>query len=153
MFAAERLVQGLCAETRAGRSWMLTLSTEVAPAWLAFHGPQGAGGEPPVISTGAPRIELWPAGGANRPVVALPIAANQDFRGDLHRLGQHRLEPFNGWLLMLGLIHALDEAARARPRVPVVGHALTAAGTPTLAAWASALTLADLQSGLLHARR
>lgn len=152
MFAAERLVQKMCAETRAGRSWLLTLSKDAAPAWLAFHGPQGAGGEPPVISTGAPRIELWPAGGANRPVVALPIAANQDFRGDLHRLGQRRLEPFNGWLLMLGLIHALDEAARARPRVPVVGNSLTCAGAPTLSDWASALTLGDLEIALHRAR-
>ena len=152
MFAAERLVQKMCVETRAGRSWMLTLSKEESPAWLAFHGPQGAGSEPPVISASAPRIELWPAGGANRPAVALPIAANQDFRGDLHRLGQRRLEPFNGWLLMLGLIHALDEAARARPRMPVVGDTLTAAGAPTLAAWASTLTLANFQFALLHTR-
>ena len=150
MFAAERLVQKMCVETRAGRSWMLTLSKEESPAWLAFHGPQGAGGEPPVISASAPRIELWPAGGANRPVVTLPIAANQDFRGDLHRLGQRRLEPFNGWLLMLGLVHALDEASRARPRIATVGDSLTATGVTTLGGWASALTLADLQSALLH---
>ena len=130
---------------------MLTLSKEEAPAWLAFHGSSEAGGEAPVISTGAPRIELWPAGGASRPVVALPIAANQDLRGDLHRLGQRRLEPFNGWVLMLNLLHALDQAARARPRVPVVGNSLTCAGAPTLGAWASALTLADLQSALLQA--
>ncbi len=131
---------------------MLTLSKEESPAWLAFHGPKGTQGEPPVISADAPRIDLWPAGGANRPVVELPIAANQDFRGDLHRLGQRRLEPFNGWLLMLGLVHALDEAARARPRMPVVSDALTAAGAPTLADWASALTLANFQSALLHTR-
>lgn len=152
MFAAERLVQEMCVETRAGRSWMLTLSKEESPAWLAFHGSQRTQGDPPVISACASRIELWPAGGANRPVVELPIAANQDFRGDLHRLGLRRLEPFNGWLLMLGLVHALDEAARARPRMPVVGDALTCAGAPTLAAWTSALSLANLQSALLHTR-
>ena len=150
MIAAERLVQKMCVETRAGRSWILTLSKEEAPAWLAFHGPQGAGGEPPVISASAPRIELWPAGGANRPVVALPVAANQDLRGDLHRLGQRRLEPFNGWLLMLGLVHALDEASRTRPRIATVGDGVTATGVTTLGAWTSALTLADLQSALLH---
>ena len=152
MRAVGRLVQEMCEETRAGWSWMVMLSQVEAPGWLAFHGPKGTQGEPPVISASAPRIELWPAGGANRPVVALPIAANQDFRGDLHRLGQRRLEPFNGWLLMLGLIHALDEAARARPRMPVVGDALTAAGAPNLADWASALTLADFQSALLRTR-
>ena len=150
MFVAERLVQDLCAETRAGRSWMLTLSKEEAPAWLVFHGPPQTQGEPHASPTGAPRIELWPAGGANRPVVALPIAANQDLRGDLCRPGQHRLEPFNGWLLMLGLLHALDEASRARPRIATVGDGVTAAGVTTLGGWASALTLADLQSALLR---
>ena len=136
MSAPGRLLQEMYVETRAGRSWLLTLSKDAAPPWLAFYGPPGAGGEAPVISAGAPRIELWPAGGANRPVVALPIAANQDFRGDLHRLGQRRIEPFNGWLLLLGLVHALDEAPLAGPRMPVVGDGLTAAGTPTLEDWA-----------------
>ncbi len=152
MFAAERLVQKMCVETRAGRSWMLTLSKEDSPAWLAFHGSQGWGGDPPSNEVDTPRVELWPSGGASRPVVALPIAANQDFRGDLHRLGECRIEPFCGWLLLLGLLHALDEAARARPRVPTVGDALRWSGAPTLSAWANAMTLGDLETALLRAR-
>ena len=152
MRAVGRLVQEMCEETRAGWSWMVMLSQVEAPGWLAVHGPHGWRGDPSPGAAGEPRIELWPAGGANRPVVELPVAANQDFRGDLHRLGQRRLEPFNGWLLMLGLVHALDEASRARPRRPVIGDALSCTGAPALSDWASALSLANLQSALLHTR-
>ena len=150
MRAVGALIEELCAETRTGWSWMLMLSLVAAPGWLAFHGPKGWRGDSPSGPAGEPRIELWPPGGANRPVAELHIAANQDFRGDLRRLGQRRLEPFNGWLLMLGLLHALDEASRVRPRIATVGDGVTAAGVTTLGAWASALTLADLQSALLR---
>ena len=92
MRAVGRVVQEMCEETRAGWSWMVMLSQVEAPGWLAFHGPKGWRGEPSSPgAAGEPRIELWPPGGANRPVAELLIAANQDFRGDLHRISQRRL--------------------------------------------------------------
>ena len=152
MRAVGRLVQEMCEETRAGWSWMVMLSQVEAPAWLAFHGPQGWRGDPSPGAAGEPRIELWPAGGANRPVVALPLAANQDPARHLHELGHRALDADAGWLLLLSLLHALDEASRARPRVPTVGDALRWSGAPTLGAWASAMSLGDLENALLRAR-
>ena len=152
MRAAGRLVQEMCEETRAGWSWMVMLSQVEAPGWLAFHGPHGWRGEPSPGVTGEPRIELWPAGGANRPVVALAVGANQDPSRHLHELRHRALDADTGWLLLLSLLHALDEASRARPRVPAVGEALEWSGAPTLGAWASALTLGDLETALLRAR-
>ena len=150
MRAVGRLVQEMCEETRAGWSWMVMLSQVEAPGWLAFHGPHGWRGHPSQGAASEPRIELWPAGGANRPVVALPLAANQDPGRHFHALCQRALDPNPGWLLLLGLLHALDEASRARPRVATVGDAVTATGVTNLGAWAAALTLADLQSALLR---
>ena len=154
MRAGGRLVQEMCAETRAGWSWMLLLSQNEAPGWLAFHGPKGPRSAPddvPGELPGPPRLELWPEGGASRPLVELSLAANQDLRRDVRHLHQRPLDPREGWLLLLSLLHALDEAARARPRVPTVGGALTVTGTPTLSAWASALTLGDLERALRRA--
>ena len=152
MRAVGRLVQEMCNETRAGWSWMVTLSPVEMPGWLAFHGPQGWRGDSSPDTASEPRIELWPAGGANRPVVALPLAANQDPARHLQQLGHRALGADAGWLLLLSLLHALDEASRARPRVPTVGSALGWSGAPTLGAWASAMTLGDLESALLRAR-
>lgn len=152
MRAAGRLVQEMCEETRAGWSWMVMLSQVEAPGWLAFHGPHGWRGDPSPGAAGEPRIELWPPGGANWPVVALPLAANQDPARHLHELGHRAPDADAGWLLLLGLLHALDEAARARPRVPTVGDALGWSGAPTLGAWASAMTLGDLETALTRAR-
>lgn len=91
MRAVGRLVQEMCNETRAGWSWMVMLSPVEAPGWLAFYGPQGWRGEPSSGASTDPRIELWPAGGANRPVVALPLAANQDPARHLYDLGHRAL--------------------------------------------------------------
>lgn len=151
MRAIGPLIADLCGETRAGWSWMLTLSREPTPAWLAFHGPKGWRGAPSTSPAAEPRLELWPPGGAGHPVIALPLAANQDPARHMQDLGRRALDADAGWLLMLGLLHALDEASRARPRVAIVGEAVTATGAPTLQAWTSALTLADLQSALLRA--
>ena len=152
MRAVGRLVQEMCEETRAGWSWMVMLSQVEAPGWLAFHGPQGWRGDPSPGAAGEPRIELGPPGGAFRPVVAIPFAATQHFQDDLRHLHHRPLEPRAGWLVLLALLHALDEAARARPRVPTVGDALVWSGAPTLGAWASAMTLGDLETALLRAR-
>lgn len=152
MRAVGRLVQEMCAETQAGWSWMLTLSRDAAPGWLAFHGPKGTrsgANEGDAPGTEAPRLELWPAGGGDQPLIAVPIAANRRLGDDLRRCRAQPEEPRAGWLLLLGLLHALDEAARARPRVPTVGSALTCSGAPSLGAWASTLTLGDLEAALL----
>ena len=90
--------------------------------------------------------------GVRGAVVALPFVANQNFQEDLRRVFQQPVDPREGWLLLLGLLHALDEAARARPRIPTVGDVLTCAGAPILSDWASALTLADLEIALLRTR-
>ena len=155
MHAIGRLVQGMVEETRAGWSWMVLLSAEEAPGWLAFHGPKGmrgGEGEVAVPLAGEPRLELWPAGGANQPLIMVPVGVNRPFRENVRQLFGRPMDPRAGWLLLLSLLHALDEAARARQRVPTVGDALLATGTPTLPAWASALTLGDLESALLRAR-
>lgn len=153
MIAVGRLVQELSDETRAGWSWMLTLSQVESPGWLAYHGPRGArcaANDPGASILGSPRIELWPTGGAGQPVLTVSVAANQRFRDDLRRVYERPTEPKAGWLLLLGLIHALDEVSRAKPRIATVGDGVTATGVTTLGGWASALTLADLQSALLR---
>ena len=150
MRAVGALIEELCAETRTGWSWMLMLSQVEAPGWIEFHGPKGWRGDPAPTSAGPSRIELWPTGGASTPLIALPLAANQDPGRHFHALCQRALDPNPGWLVLLGLLHALDEASRARPRIATVGDGVTAAGVTTLGGWASALTLADLQSALLR---
>lgn len=155
MIAVGRLVHELCVETRAGWSWMVPLESVENPGLLVFHGPNGgrsAAGEGSTPTLGASRLELWSSGGATRPLVVVPVSANQPFRDDLHRVWQSPVDPRAGWLLLLSLLHTLDEAARARPRTPTVGEALFATGVPTLPAWASALTLGDLEAALLRAR-
>ena len=154
MIAIGRQVEALCAETRAGWSWML-LPEEEGRWWLTFHGARGWRGASDVEVTpiiGEPRLELWSGHGANTPLITVPVTVNQPFREVAHRAFDHPVSPRAGWLILLSLLHALDEPARARPRVPSVGEALTATGTPTLSTWASALTLGDLEAALLRAR-
>ena len=150
MRAVGALIEGLAAETRTGWSWMLMLSQVEAPGWLAFHGPKGWRGDPAPTSAAPSRIELWPTGGASTPLIVLSLAANQDPGRHFHALCQRALDPNPGWLVLLGLLHALDEASRARPRIATVGDGVTATGVTSLGGWASALTLADLQSALLQ---
>ena len=155
MRAVGRLVQEMCEETRAGWSWKVMLSQVEAPGWLAFHGPKGtrsAVDEMTSPGNDDPRLELWPSGGAAVPLIAVPVTANRHFRDDVSRVFRQPVDPREGWLLFLALLHALDEAARARPRVPAVGDTLGWSGAPTLSAWASAMTLGDLESALLRAR-
>lgn len=154
MIAVGRQVEALCAETRAGWSWMLLPEEEEGQWWLTFHGARGwrgAQGEEVSAPVGEPRLELWPGHGANTPLITVPVAANQCFREVVRHSFDHPVGPRAGWLILLSLLHALDEAARARPRVPGVGEELTATGMPTLSAWASALTLGDLEAALLRA--
>ena len=155
MIAIGRQVEALCAVTRAGWSWMLLPEEDDGRWWLAFHGARGWRGASDLEVTpiiGEPRLELWSSCAANTPLVTVAVTANQHFREIVHRTFDRPVSLRAGWLILLSLLHALDEAARARPRVPSVGEALTATGTPTLSTWASALTLGDLEAALLRAR-
>lgn len=86
-------------------------------------------------------------------LAALSLAANEALVTRLAQV-EDRARPLVGEELpfLVALLVGLREGVLgARPRVPLVGDAVTSTGVPDLDAWASCLALGDIQGTLLRA--
>lgn len=141
------------ADVRAGRSWIAIFGPGDDVPRLDFLGQKGFRGGGGFFRANPPLLRLWPTCCAPDPLAELPLAANDALVTRLAQV-EDRARPLVGEELpfLIALLVGLREGVLgARPRVPLVGDAVTSAGTPDLAAWASCLALGDFQGTLLRA--
>jgi len=148
-----RHVDLLRATVRAGHALFYTFDRDGgATTRLEILGPKGllpSGGD--FLTAPVPTVQLWSPTACQRPIAK--AAANHDFPAGLELIAK-RAAPLVGDELpiLLALLGALrDEAAAMRFRIPTVGERVTSRGIPSVEAWASALSLADIESALLKA--
>ncbi len=117
---------------------------------LDVMGPLGmAGDDDGFLAAPVPTVRLWSPGSLSRPLAV--AAANRNFPAGLDTVAE-RARPLVGgeYKVLLALLATVREhAPRLRPRVPVVGPALTSSGTPSMSAFVSCLALGDLEAALL----
>ncbi len=147
-------LEALHTDVRAGRSCLVTFDRPEGIAWLDILGPAGMrGNDPDSFTAPVLTVRLWPAGGGSAPLAV--AAANRDFPAELDHLAE-RARPVVGdeWRLLVAVLATVrDATAGMRFRIPSVGDAVTEVGTPSGHAWASCLTLGDLQSAILRSAR
>jgi hypothetical protein len=98
-----------------------------------------------------PTLRLWSPTATSRPIAI--AAANKDFPEALDALTR-RATPLVGdelpmLLAMLAVVR--EETGGMLFRIPSVGDNVTASGRPGISAWASALSVADIQAAVLKA--
>ncbi len=152
----ERLVARAVAPVReavrAGRSLMCFFDRPEGSTRLEVMGPKGmAGGVDEFLTAPVPTLRLWAPSAAVRPTAI--AVANKDFPDALDSLAR-RATPLVGdelpfLLAVLSVIR--EETAGMRFRIPVVGSPVTATGRGSVAAWATALSLGDVQAAVLKA--
>ena len=138
-------------DVRTGHACLITFEGSNGTAWLDVMGPRGVRPVGDFLVAPVPTLRLWSQGAGEPHAVA---AANDGFDRGLRTLAESaRPLLFRDEAALLADILAVIQAAvRAGPaRLPVPGHRLTTAGTPDLRAWASALSLGDLQAALAKA--
>ena len=141
------------ADVRAGRSWIATFGRGDGAPRLDFLGPRGMRGSPDFFRADPPLLRLWPTCCEGDPLAVVAIAANDALAPRLVEV-EDRARPLVGaeHPFLIALLTGLREGVLgARPRVPVVGEAISSHGSPDLAAWTSCLSLGDLQVSLLRA--
>lgn len=148
-----RHVDLLRTTVRAGHALLYTFDhDDGATVRLDVLGPKGlapAGGD--FLTAPVPTVQLWSPTSVQRPIVR--AAANRDFPAGLDTIAR-RAAPLVGddLPILLALLGALrEETANMRFRIPTVGARVTSAGVPSVEAWASALSLADIEAALLKA--
>lgn len=143
----------LRADVRQGYACIATFAGPRGTAWMEIRGPKGMR---PVgdgfLAADVPTLRLWVPDNAGQPLAE--AAANRDFDAGLATIEAearpHLFEREIAWLV--ALLGAVREAVPSRkPRVPKVGDAVLTEGRPSARAWASCLTLADLEAALLKA--
>lgn len=143
----------LRADVRQGYASIATFSGPRGTAWMEIRGPKGMR---PVgdgfLADEVPTLRLWVPDHAGQPLAE--AAANRDFDAGLATIEAearpHLFEREVAWLATL--LRVVREAVPTRkPRIPKVGDALVTEGRPSARAWASCLTLADLEAALLRA--
>ncbi len=140
-------------DVRAGHAGIATFCGPRGLCWMEILGPRGMRPDGRLFVAPVPTLRLWVPGRSTSP---LAVAANDtDFDDGLHDLVERaraHLHPGQAESLraVLGVVR---QATKARgPNVPTVALRVTeVTGRPALAAWASCLTLADLERALLDA--
>ena len=142
----------LRADLHAGRSCLATFEGPVGTSWMEILGPNGSQGEPKCLVAPVRTLRLWVPERTDAPAAVAVVT--RDFEASLRAIEERarpHLYPPEADLLatVLRVVRAATPARR--PRVPKVGDRLTQEGTPSLRAWASCLTLGDLEAALLKA--
>lgn len=141
------------ADVRAGRSWIATFGPGDDVPRLDFLGQRGFRGADDFFRADPPMLRFWPTCCAPGPLAEVPLAANEALVPRLAQVEDRaRLLVGDELPFLLALLVGLREGVLgARPRVPIVGDAVTSAGVPDLDAWAACLALGDIQGTLLRA--
>lgn len=119
---------------------------------LEVLGPKGlrpGGGD--LFTAPVPTVQLWSPTSCQRPIAK--AAANRDFPAGLDTVATRAAHLVGHELpVLLALLAALrDETASMRFRIPSAGDLVTSTGRPTVSAWATALSLGDVQAAVLKA--
>lgn len=119
--------------------------------WMEILGPKGMRPDGDYLVAPVPTLRLWvPENHA--PVAA--VAADRDFEDGLRALEEqarvHLHPPDLAWLVALVGVVRIAAMGR-RTRVPAVGDRVTEEGVPELHAWASCLSVGDLEAALRKA--
>ena len=148
-----RHVELLRATVRAGHAMLYTFDrTDGSSTRLDVMGPKGLRpGGLDFLTASVPTVQLWSPTATQRPIAK--AAANRDFPAGLDAIAKRAAPLVRDELpILLALLAALrDETAGMRFRVPSVGEMVTSRGRPTSDAWASALSMADIEAAMLKA--
>ncbi len=148
----EETLELLRADVHAGRSCVATFEGPRGTSWVEILGPNGSHGDPECLVAPVRTLRLWVPGRPEAPVAVAVVT--RDFEASLGVIeGRARphLYPHETDQLAT-VLRVVRAAAPSRPpRVPKVGDRLTQEGAPSLRAWASCLTLGDLEAALLKA--
>ena len=150
----ERTLELLRADVREGRSCIATLRGrgEREAAWLEVMGPKGATPDGDWLVAPVPTLRLWLPGNRGTPeaVAALGDGFEEGLRAIEEQARPHVHPDELEWLK--ALLAVVRKATKAvRPRVPCVGDGFVEHGVPLVRAWASCLTLADLEAAVRKA--
>lgn len=147
----ERTIAPVRAAVREGRSLFCCFDRPEGTTRIDLMGPNGMiGGKDDFLVAPIPTLRLWSPSATSRPIAI--AAANRDFPEALDALARRATPLVGDELPMLLAVLAVvrEETAGMRFRIPAVGDAVTATGRPGIAAWASALSLSDIQVVVLN---
>jgi hypothetical protein len=141
----------LHADVRDGHACLATFAGPRGFALVEIMGPKGMRPDGDHLVAPVPTLRLWVPDRGQTEVTAV---ADRDFEAGLRAIEEtarpHLFEPeIVSLATMLRVIR--DAAKMLRPRVPQVAVRLTEEGRPSLRAWASCLTLGDLEAAVLKA--
>lgn len=143
-------------DLKVGRAWLAIFDSPQGTAVLEYHAPRGVRGDGSFRSE-RPRLVLRLAGAPARILADMDLSDDDQAAID-RNLGAvlARGDDIAGdekplFDLLLRLVRDHHLATRNGPAK--VGEAVTETGVVTLDAWASGLTLGDLQTAILAARR
>lgn len=138
---------------REGRSLLCCFDRPGGLTRIDLMGPNGmaGGGDDGFLVAPVPTLRLWSPTATSRPIAI--AAANKDFPEALDALARRATPLVGDELPMLLALLAVvrEETTSMRFRIPAVGDTVTASGRPGIAAWANALSLADIQAAVLKA--
>ncbi len=148
-----RAIAPVRAAVREGRSLFCCFDQPIGTTRLDLLGPNGmiGGSDDGFLCASVPTLRLWSPTATARPIAL--AAANKDFPVGLDAIAR-RGAPLVGDELpfLLAVLDVVrEETAGMRFRVPAVGDRITSSGRPTATAWASALSLADIETAFLKA--
>jgi hypothetical protein len=140
-------------DVRAGHAGIATFGGPRGLCWVEILGPRGMRPDGRLLVAPVPTLRLCVPDQGPDP---LAVAANDtDFDGGLHGLEKRALPHLHayGAESLRAVLCVVRQATKARgPNVPSVElRVIEAVGEPSLTAWASCLTLADLEAAVLDA--
>jgi hypothetical protein len=140
------IIEDVSALVRAGYGGLVTFDNP--GAWIELAGPRGGrGGDGATWRAPVTTVRLVREGQAG---IVAEAAADGAFARMLDTLAEHA-RPFSGddHVTLVAMLRAVRElSAKPRTRMPTVGPGLVEHGEPSLDAWLSCLTLADLERSL-----
>lgn len=148
-----RAIAPVRAAVREGRSLFCCFDQPSGNTRLDLMGPNGmlGGARDGFLCAPVPTLRLWSPTATSRPIAL--AAANKDFPLGLDAIARRGAPLVGDELpLLLAVLNVVrEETAGMRFRVPAVGDGVTSSGRPTAQAWASALSLADIEAAMLKA--
>ena len=139
-------------DVRTGHALIATFRGPAGLSWVELLGPKGMRPDGTLLVAPVPTLRLCIPTLHQEP---LAVAANDgDFDGGLRAIVERArpyLHPVEAESLQT-MLRVVRRATKARgPRVPEVGERISQTGSPSLHAWASCLTLGDLEAALSKA--
>lgn len=133
-------------DVRTGHACLCSFEGAKGLAWLDVMGPRGMRPDGDWLRADVPTLRFWPGPSPGPVAVA---AANDRFDRHLRALADaaRPVLPRDEALLLAEVLAVVQAAVKAGPsRLPTLGPRLSRCGSPDATAWASALSLADLQA-------